>query len=41
MKKIIDSFWPTYIGQFVNEDHGVIKLGLIKYIEDYIKKKPL
>jgi uncharacterized protein (TIGR02466 family) len=40
MKNIIDSFWPTYIGQFVNEDHGVLKLGLIKYIEDYIKKNP-
>lgn len=37
MKDIIDSFWPTLVGKFHNEEHQQIKFGLLEFIEQYIQ----
>jgi len=42
MKKLhnISELWPTFIGEFYNEEHENIKKDLLNYFEDYMKNNP-
>ena len=35
----INTFWPSLIGEFQNEDHQEIKDSLISFFDEYEKKK--
>ena len=36
----INTFWPSFIGEFQNENHQQIKENLLNYFNDYEKKNP-
>ena len=38
-KNSIDVLWPTFVGKFYNPEHLEIKDGLIKFFDEYQKKK--
>ena len=39
-KNKLNKLWPTYLGEFYNPEHKLIKEDLIKYFLDYMKKNP-
>ena len=36
----INTFWPSIVGEFQNEDHHKIKKDLLNYFKEYEKEKP-
>ena len=36
----INTFWPSFIGEFQNENHSLIKKDLLNYFDNYEKKNP-
>ena len=38
-KNTLFQYWPVYIGEFYNTEHGNIKKDLINFFKDYEKKK--
>ena len=39
-KNVITKYWPTVVGEFYNPEHDQVKKNLLKFFEDYKKKKP-
>ena len=40
VKKKLIKLWPTYLGEFHNPEHNIIKNDLLNYFDEYIKRKP-